>query len=182
MHNVGKFYREKPELLPENADVTGFLDLLLQIVRNESLHVSIPILHLWAQILNSSTVGSSPPVMALIGPLLDLCSQRLIRYELLPEDSTYPAILFINEDVDTVPEKHAFLGNYMRFGKEIVESIVQKRPYDALYHLLAAADHILRDPYEGGQPFIGISLPAFMKSSLANPKQQGITRKQRFRY
>lgn len=153
IYNVGKFLVEKPESFPVSADLPNFLNLLLLIVRNDSLHVSIPILHLWAQLLQSSQLGSSPPVMSLIGPLLEICSQRFIRYEAVPEDSPFPAIVFLKEDIDTLPERHAFLGNYARFCRDVVDSIVQKQPFDALQHILGQADQVLQHLYDRESPF-----------------------------
>lgn len=153
IHNIGRFLEERPTALPEEADLTGFLELLLSIVQNDSLNVSIPILHLWAQLLNSRVVGTSAPIMSLIGPLLEVCSQRLIRYESLPRDSRMPTIVFLNEDFDTVPERHAFLGNYARFCKDIIDSIVQKQPFDALHHILGQTDNVMQNLYEGQPAF-----------------------------
>lgn len=62
-----------------------------------------------------------------------------------------------------MPERHAFLGNYARFGKDIVEQIVGLRPYEALSHILNQAEPILKDPYEGDTPF---NANAFKKASL----------------
>jgi exportin-5 len=106
--------------------------------------------------------------MKLIGPLLELCSRRLIRYEALPEDSNVPAILFLNEDFDTMPERHAFLGNYARFCKDIVDSIVQKQPFDALHHILGQADHLLQHLYNGEEPFNGAASPLTLKCTANN--------------
>ena len=145
IHNVGSFLEDKRNLLLEHADLPSFLNLLLRIVQNESLHVSIPILHLWVQLLNSSTVGNSPAVMSLMGPLLEICSQRLLRYESLPEDSQVPAIIFLKEDIDTIPERHAFLGNYARFCRDVVDNIVRKQPFDALSHILGQADQVTEE-------------------------------------
>ena len=137
------------------SDLSGFLDLLLEIARDDSLHVSIPMLHLWNKILDSEIVGDSPPVLNLIGPLLELCSQRLLRYEAFPEDSSVPSIVFLQEDVDTKPERHAFLGNYARFCNQIVESVVLKRPDDAMYHILSQADEVLAHLYDNEPAFDG---------------------------
>ena len=94
-------------------------------------------------------------VMNLIAPLLETCSQRLLRYEALPEDSNHPSIMFLNEDVDTTPERHAFLGNYARFCNQVVQSIVTKRPFDALHHILSQADHVVSSLYDGEPAFDG---------------------------
>lgn len=153
IHNVGRLLEEKPSLVPGDCDLGSFFDLLLSLVKNQSLHVSIPALHLWVKLLGSSKIGGSPAITSRIGELLEICSHRLIRYESLPEDSTNPSVIFLNEDVDTMPERHAFLGNYARFCNQIVEIIVQKRPVDALYHILAQADHVLDHLYDGEPSF-----------------------------
>ena len=132
-----------------------FLDLLLQILQHQSLHVSIPVLHLWVKLLDSDAVGNSPMVMNLIAPLLETCSQRLLRYEALPEDSNIPSIIYLNEDVDTTPERHAFLGNYARFCNQVVQSIVAKRPFDAIHHILSQADQVISNLYDGESAFDG---------------------------
>lgn len=153
--NIGRFLEERPALIPQDSDLSGFFNLLLSILRNQSLHVSIPILHLWTKLLSSASIGNLPSVTAVTGSLLEVCSQRLLKYEALPEDSSMPTIVFLNEDVDTMPEKHAFLGNYSRFCNEIVGTVVQKQPFDALYHILGQADQVLNNLYEGEPAFQG---------------------------
>ena len=153
--NIGRLLEEHPSFAPEGSNLAGFLDVLLTVMKNPSLHVSIPALHSWVKFLSSDDVGNSPAVTALVGELLETCSHRLVRYESLPEDSKDPSILFLNEDVDTFPEKHAFLGNYARFCNQIVELVVQKQPIDALYHILGQADHVLDHVYDGEPAFQG---------------------------
>lgn len=151
--NIGRLLEERPSLVAQDNDLGSFFDLLLSIVKNKSLHVSIPALHLWTKLLGSDKIGSSPAVIARIGDLLETCSHRMIRYEGLPENSSNPSIIFLNDDVDTMPERHAFLGNYSRFCNQIVETIVQKQPVDALYHILSQADHVLDHLYDGEPSF-----------------------------
>ena len=154
--NIGRLLEERPSFVPEGTNLGGFFDLLLNVMRDESLHVSIPALHLWVKLLSSDKIGNSPAIMALIRDLLETCSQRLVRFESLPMDSSNPSIIFLNEDVDTMPERHAFLGNYARFCNQIVELVVQKQPIDALYHILGQADHVLDHVYDGEPPFQGM--------------------------
>ncbi|MCJ1398650.1 hypothetical protein MMC11_001851 [Xylographa trunciseda] len=163
IHNVAQFLDTKIDAIPPNIDLPNFLDLLVRIVQNESLHVSIPVLHSWIQILDSKSIGDSPPVMNLIGPLLEICSQRLLRYEALPEESSVPAILFLKEDIDTIPERHAFLGNYARFCKDIVNCIVQKQPFEAIIHILDQTDQVLVHLYDGEPP---INPQTYSKTSI----------------
>jgi hypothetical protein len=108
------------------------------------------------KLLSSDKIGNSLAIMALISDLLETCSNRLVRFESLPMDSSNPSIVFLNEDVDTIPERHAFLGNYARFCNQIVELVVQKQPIDALYHILGQADQVLDHVYDGEPPFQGM--------------------------
>ena len=161
IHNVGGFLGEKPKLFPKDANFATFFDLLLDILHHSSLHVSIPIVHLWVKILDSDVIGNSLPVMNRIGPLLEICGQRLLRYEALPGDSTLPTIVFLNEDVDVVPERHAFLGNYARFCNQVVQSIVAKQPFDALHHILGQADQVINTVREEQPPINGNFISSF---------------------
>ena len=154
--NIGRLLEERPSSLPAGSNLGGYLELLLNIMKNQSLHVSIPALHLWVKLLSSEKIGDSATVMALISDLLETCSHRLVRFESLPTDSSNPSIVFLNEDVDTMPERHAFLGNYARFCNQIVELVVQKQPIDALYHILGQADQVLDHVYDGEPPFQGM--------------------------
>lgn len=165
IHNVGQFLDTKPDIIPQEADLPNFFGLLLSIVQNDSLHVSIPILHLWIQLLDSNTVGDLAPVLSLIGPLLEICSQRLLRYEALPESCDMPAIVFLKEDIDTIPERHAFLGNYARFCKDIVNCIVQKQPFDAIKHILEQTDQVFNHLYDGQPPLDGRYLSTWKRGS-----------------
>ena len=154
--NIGRLLEERPSFVPEGSNLGGFFELLLNVMKNESLHVSIPALHLWVKLLSSDQVGDSLAIMALISDLLETCSQRLVRFESLPLNSSNPSIVFLNEDVDTTPERHAFLGNYARFCNQIVELVAQKQPIDALYHILGQADQVLDHVYDGEPPFQGM--------------------------
>ncbi len=155
LYNIGRLLTENPSYLPQGTDLESFLHLVLHVMRNDSLQVSIPAMHLWVKILMSDIISKSPVVSTVMGELLEACSHRLVRYESLPEDSNLPSILFLNEDIESVPEKHAFLGNYSRFCNQVVELVVQKQPIDALYHILGQADHVLNHVYDGAPPFDG---------------------------
>jgi exportin-5 len=63
------------------------------------------------------------------------------------EDDSNPIILFLNEDLDTIPERHAFLGNYRRFCQSIVESMVRKRPFEAFPYIMSQAENSLTGIY-----------------------------------
>ena len=164
LHNIGRYLKDTPEEMFGSSNLSDYLQLLLQVLRNESLHVSIPALHLWVQMLASPVSGTWDRTMACIAPLLETCSQRLIRYELLPPESTIPTITFLNEDIDTAPERHAFLGNYLRFCRDVVDAIVEKRPHEAFTHILSQADTCFHEVLDGQQQRLDVQ--AFSKTSL----------------
>ncbi|KAJ8611222.1 hypothetical protein MRB53_038066 [Persea americana] len=83
-------------------------------MRSPSLTVSIPVLHSWTKLMAVQEDQILDNVLSALPTLLDVCSERLLRYEALPDDSNDELIEFLNEDFDTTPERHAFLGNYRR--------------------------------------------------------------------
>ncbi|KAI1959374.1 karyopherin [Ophidiomyces ophidiicola] len=147
------FLEEKSINLCKKVDLQYFFSFLISILRHQSLIVSIPVLHSWSRILLCDDVGKSGAIANFIGPLVEICTQRLVRYEAFPEDSEEPTILFLNEDVDTLPERHAFVGNYRRYCGQVIEVIVQNQPYDAVPHILSGVDNGLNNLYNGIAPF-----------------------------
>lgn len=153
---LGNYLERKFADVPTGSDVDGFLRLLLLAVESKSLIVSIPVLVTWTRLLNNRLIGQSSANSQMIGPLLELCGSRLIRYENLPEDTQDPTYLFLMEDTDTVPERHAFLGNYRRYSMQVIEAIVLLKPQDAIFHILNQTEHVLQTLYDG-QPALDIS-------------------------
>ena len=156
MSNLGNFIEQKPQLIPEGTDLPGIFTLLFDMLRNPSLVVSIPILHSWTKLLRSRIVRDSDTVTQMIGGLLETCCSRLVRYEVLPKDTDDPTMLFLNEDVDTVPERHAFLGNYRRYCVDVVEVIVRRTPVEAIHHILGQAENLFQSLYNEHSAFQGL--------------------------
>ncbi|KAF1811184.1 ARM repeat-containing protein [Eremomyces bilateralis CBS 781.70] len=125
--------------LGPNAAIAEFLSLIFDVLQNPSLMVSIPVLHLWSKILKSPSFRDSNEVRGMIGNILEICSERLVRYEFLPENTDNLTVLFLKEDMDTLPEQHAFLGNYRRYCTDVIEQIVRSTPLDASRHILSQA-------------------------------------------
>ncbi|KAH9222210.1 armadillo-type protein [Leptodontidium sp. 2 PMI_412] len=161
--NLGSFIEQKISAIPEDCDLPSLLNLFLAIAQSQSFVISIPLLVTWTRLLRSDTIGSSPTITPLIAPLLELCSSRLIRYENLPEDSDDPSLIFLLEDIDTIPERHAFLGNYRRYSVQIIECIVRQKRSEAIYHILSQVDTSMRHLYDGQPPF---SIESYSKSSI----------------
>lgn len=76
-----------------------------------------------------------------------------MRYESFPEDSEDPTILFLNEDVDTVPERHAFLGNFRRYCSDVIETAVRKIPIETMSNILPKATTMFQNLYQNQPPF-----------------------------
>ncbi|KAK2803210.1 hypothetical protein FQN50_007077 [Emmonsiellopsis sp. PD_5] len=106
-----------------------------------------------AGLLASEKITGMEVIHGLVAPILETCTQRLVRYETLPEDTENPTIIFLNEDIDTVPERHAFVGNYRRYCAQAIELIVLQRPHDAIPHILSQADLVLNSLYTTVGPF-----------------------------
>ncbi|KAI5466497.1 armadillo-type protein [Mariannaea sp. PMI_226] len=149
---LGDYFDRKFPKLPAEAARADFLNLLVQVVQHQSLMVSIPILVTWTRLLSNRNIGPTELVSPMIGPLLEICSSRLVRYENLPEDTQEPTFLYLLEDTDTIPERHAFLGNYRRYSCQIIEAIVQLKLVDAVSHILGRTEDILQHLYHGQPP------------------------------
>lgn len=153
LSSIGDYFERKFSKIPPEAASAEFLSLLMQVVQNPSLMVSIPVVVTWTRILGHRSLGRSDLVTPLIGPLLEVCSSRLVRYENLPEDSSDPTYLFLLEDTDTIPERHTFLGNYRRYSCQIVELIVQLSLVEAISHILTSTEYVIQHLHEGVPPF-----------------------------
>jgi exportin-5 len=146
---LGNYLDRKFAAIPPQTNIQGYLELLMLVVQSQSLVVSIPILLTWTRLLSHRALGPAIADMPFIVNLLELCSNRLIRYESFPEDTEDPIYVLLVEDTDTIPERHAFLGNYRRYCCAVIESLVQLRMSDAFSHLLGRAERALNTLYDG---------------------------------
>ncbi|PGH29705.1 exportin-5 [[Emmonsia] crescens] len=166
MSYIAGFLEEKNFDFHKDIDLATFFPFLVNILQHPSLTVSIPILHSWSRLLASSKITSLDVIHGLIAPILETCTQRLVRYETLPEDTNDPTIIFLNEDIDTIPERHAFVGNYRRYCAQTIELIVYQRPHDAIPHILARADYVLNNLYNAVGPFNPVTFKKYSLPSL----------------
>ncbi|KAH8819701.1 armadillo-type protein [Xylogone sp. PMI_703] len=163
MSHLSAFIDQKVTALPDDCDLPNLLNLFLAIAQSQSFVVSIPILVTWTRLLRSEPIGGSHTVTPIIAPLLELCCSRLIRYESVSEDNGDPSLLFLLEDIDTVPERHAFLGNYRRYCVQIIELIVRQKQSQAIYHILGQVDQGMQHLYDGQPSF---SAETYSKTSM----------------
>lgn len=145
-------------------DLPLFFNFMVNIMQNQSLTVSIPVLHLWSRLLAIGKIGRSDFVLGLTPSFLNICTQRLIRWESLPMDSEDPTVQFLAEDIDTIPERHAFVGNYRRYCSSVIETITKNRPQDAVREILGRVDENLNNVYTGLEPF---QVQTFSKSAIS---------------
>ncbi|KAL0467793.1 nuclear import and export protein Msn5 [Neurospora intermedia] len=160
---VGNYLDRKYASIPPQVDIQDFLKLLIAVVQSQSLVVSIPVLVTWTRLLNHRSLGPAIGKTDMVLPLLDVCSSRLLRYENLPEDTEDPTFVLLMEDTDTIPERHAFLGNYRRYSCSIIESIIQLRLTDAFQYILSQAENALQTLYEGQPP---LNPATYLKNSM----------------
>ncbi|KAM5441833.1 karyopherin [Microsporum ferrugineum] len=171
---ISGFLEEKNVDFTKSVDLPSFFSFLISILQHPSLVVSIPVLHSWSRLLASDQIGGLDVVNSLIGQLLEICSLRLVRYEALPEDSDDPTVIFLSEDIDTIPERHAFVGNYRRYCSQVIEVIVQKHALEAIPHILSRVDNALNNIYAGIASFDGKSHSFISLDSLATFQKQSI--------
>ncbi|KAJ5768461.1 hypothetical protein N7533_001044 [Penicillium manginii] len=145
-------------------DLPLFFNFMVNIMQHRSLIVSIPVLHLWSRLLAISKIGRSDFVLSLTPSFLNICTQRLTRWESLPSDSEDPTVQFLTDDIDTLPERHAFVGNYRRYCSSVIETITKNRPQDAVREILGRVDDNLNNLYNGLEPF---NMSTFNKSAIS---------------
>ncbi|KAI5295041.1 hypothetical protein KEM52_002526 [Ascosphaera acerosa] len=145
-------YLEYREYVLEGAEVEAFFSLLHAIVNHPSLVISIPILHSFSKLLACGMLKHDDNLYPTIVSVVQLCTTRIVRYEVLPDDSDDPSVQFLNEDIDTEPEKSAFTHNYRKYAALVIEGVVNARP-DAMMHLLSQVTERLQALYDGLPPF-----------------------------
>ncbi|KAK6498056.1 hypothetical protein TWF506_004300 [Arthrobotrys conoides] len=147
--HLGTTVEERYSSMPSDADLSEFLLLLFEFAKQESLTVSQHNVNAFARILRKEGIRDHQTIHALAPQLVQFCDERLIRYESLPTDSQNPSYLFLFEDFETMPERHAFLGNYRRYISSIIDSLVRRRPFEVfpfiLQNLDAAISQMLKD-------------------------------------
>ena len=148
-----------------DADLPAFFELLIAVHQSKSLIVSIPVLHSWTKLMSVQNQAIMNVILQALGTLVETCSSRLLRYESLPSETEDEILQFLNDDFDTIPERHAFLGNYRRYCVHVITNITRTRPLEALSHVLEQMRQMLdTGPYTGGR---GFEPATYSKTSMA---------------
>lgn len=130
---LGEYLNLSKNQLPEDADLRTYLRLVLETTRHPSLMVSGLSLQFWCSVLRVEQLAGKDEVAELLPELLETATDRCLKYEDLPED--HVSRRYIDLDFDSLPESHAFLGNYRRFIEDILRLVVCKIPIDSLQWL-----------------------------------------------
>lgn len=130
-------------LLDDDTHALTFYHFVIEILKSNSLLVSIPVLHSIAQTLEYREPKIRSTIDQSAGQIFDTCVERLIRFESLPKDTEHAILSYLREDFETLPELHAFLGNYRRFCTKVTEHLSQEQPIQALNYLLQQSKQTL---------------------------------------
>lgn len=135
----GSWVEGNPAILQSSGNVVPFFQLFLDVSKHPSLLVSLPLLQIWLRLLRNRTPEFSELVEVFIGSLLELCSQRSIRYDILPEDSGDISLMFLAADCDNATQRDMILQQYRQACVGVIEQIVRKVPIEAIKHILSEA-------------------------------------------
>ena len=132
-------------VLQDREQIEAVFDLLMTVFPCESLLVSIPVLHTITKLIESKRPQFAAMIDYTMAAMLETCSQRLLKYESLPKDCGLAIVAYLQEDFETLPEQHAFLGNYRRYCTTVIDSIARTRPQEALQHILQQTAAMIRE-------------------------------------
>lgn len=157
LSHLGSWVELRPTLIPQSADLPSLFALFLAVAQHPSMLVSIALLHVWVRLLrlNDHRYTSHAFVRDNFGPLLELCRQRLIRYESVPSGFEDDTLLFLREDFDTVPERHAFVGSYRKYCVEVVEFITLRYPVDVIQAVVNESKTQIASETKLNRDFVG---------------------------
>ncbi|GAB7365831.1 hypothetical protein MBLNU230_g7163t1 [Neophaeotheca triangularis] len=164
-----------PRLIYSEIPVGPFFNLMAKVLQSKSLTVSIPVLHSWTKVLACQNPKLVEIVAGYLGSLLQTSSERLLRYEVLPEDSDDETLQHLYEDFDQAPERHAFIGNYRRFCMSVIETLSLSRPVQALEFTLGQMKSMLaQGPYGTDRGFDPVSYSPVQLSVLQLDAQASV--------
>lgn len=117
----------------EEIELAGILDLVMMTWQHSSLMISGMSNNFWCSLLRDERLNDHPHVTERFVRILHIGAQRLLHFEdarnIMLKGSDVQ--LYLDLDLENVPELHAFCSNYMRFAFDIVRMVVYKRPRDA---------------------------------------------------
>ncbi|KAK9368751.1 armadillo-type protein [Lipomyces kononenkoae] len=172
---------EDKNCLPPDVDLKGYLELVFATTQHESLIISGLSLQFWCSILRVEGLARRQEVTAMLPRLLELTADRIIRYERVEEPTVTRK--FLDIDFDSMPEVHAFLGNYRRFIDDIARLVVCRMPVDSLLWLDIRLDKFFSSWHGWCSPGSPVALQkdplflvAYAQFSMVDAALRGISR------
>lgn len=127
---LGEYLNLPKNRLPKEASLKQYLYLVLETTNNPSLVISGMSLQFWCSVLRVDKLNSRPEVLELLPRLLEISSERCIKFEDVDDD--HIARRFLDYDFDSASDSQVFLGNYRKFMEDIVRLIVCILPVPSL--------------------------------------------------
>lgn len=119
--------------LPQNSDIRGYLNLVLETTNHESLIVSGLSLQFWCTVLRMDELSAKPHFQEALSKLLEIAANRLINYEDFTDDSSVKS--FLENDFEENSDALVFLSNYRKLMDDIVRITICQKPKDGLMWL-----------------------------------------------
>ena len=150
----------------ETIDPSAFLHLLILMAQHESPIVSIPAVHSWVKLLETSLWRRHNAVANCVAPLLDVVCSRLVQYDHFPDDTNEAAVIFVNEEIEIFPERQGFYLNYRKLNASVIEWICYTHLEQALDFILNQVSTVLDEVHRAETSFTPESYQRISLSSL----------------
>ena len=160
---LGLFLGAEP-VREHSSSLFDFMKMMAIMVEHPSLEVSMPIMYTMSKLYAEWHSKLRDALMMVMGPYIKVGTERLLRYDLFPEDSNEPSVLFSAYDSEDFPERHAMIGNYRKYCKTTVECIAERRPREASEYVIEMFKDFLKSHDVSGASPEGMAVV----SSFAN--------------
>ncbi|BFZ56722.1 karyopherin [Savitreella phatthalungensis] len=176
-----KFGSSEGKSIPE-IDLAPLLDLVMLTWEHASLVISGMSNSFWCSLLRDEKMSEHPHVLERLPKLLSEASSRFLRFEDAKQEMLRGSDVqrYLDVDIESAQEVHAFCGNYRRFVFDIVRMIVYKRPIDAIEWIRANVRDFFAREYQPPSGFCSKTsatyLPVEAKFMLVEAGLRGILR------
>lgn len=130
---LGEYLNVSKNQLPSDSDLTQYFSLVLATTSHPSLVISGMSLQFWCSVLRVEKFNGKENIEKLLPQLLELASDRCIKFENVSDDHISKRYLAI--DFDTTPDTKVFLSNYRKFMEDIVRLVVCRIPAESMAFL-----------------------------------------------
>lgn len=135
---LGDFLNLPKSRLPKEVSLKQYLLLVLETTSHPSLVISGMSVQFWCSVLRVDKLNQQSDVQDLLPQLLQLASERCIKFEDVGDD--HISRKFLDFDFDSTSDSQVFLGNYRKFIEDIVRLIVCIMPVPSMTWLESRMD------------------------------------------